>query len=283
MNPELTATLYRFRLIHLHWLSIDVVMAALVSHLAANRMPSGLTPVNAWVTVILGLVVLGVYTLDHLLDNQRPEQPRTQRHAFIKENESVIWRVTLGSLALAAALSWLIPTTLWEFGLGMVVFAGLYLWGVSRIPLKSNQQAFKEPLTSLIYVAGVWGSTWFMGNEVSWESITLGIIFFLLTFQSLLLFSHFEAIKYKEVYNLARWLQRPATLRILQGITIITVLTCITVFLLTEYRYTQRLSVFLLLMSFVHHWMLLNPEKVVSDERFRIAGELVFVIPILVL
>ena len=137
---------YRFQPAHLHWLSLDVVAGALISHVAANRLPGGNTPLNVWVTVILGLVVLGIYTLDHLLDNRNPEQPRTQRHAFVKDFEPTIWRVTLGSLALAAALSWLIPRQLWEFGIGMVVFVALYLWGVSRIPMKSQRQALKEPI-----------------------------------------------------------------------------------------------------------------------------------------
>src|SRR5690606_13105385 len=135
----------------LHWLSLDVVAGAVVSHIAANRMPTGRTPLNIWVTIILGLVVLGIYTLDHLLDNQKPEQPRTQRHGFIRDNEGKIWRLALGSLGLAALLSWLIPRHLWEFGIAMVVVVALYLWGVSRMPLKSNQQAMKEPITSLIY------------------------------------------------------------------------------------------------------------------------------------
>ena len=274
---------YRFKISHLHWLSLDVVAGAVVSHLAANRLPTGKTPLNGWVTVILGLVVLGIYTLDHLLDNRKPEQPRTQRHGFIREHESIIWRVTLGSLGLAMFLSWLIPRQLWEFGAGMVVLVAFYLWGVSRIPMKSHRQALKEPITSLIYAAGVWGSTWFLGEGIAWESIVLGIVFYLLTVQSLLLFSHFEAIRYREVFNLARWLKRPLTLGILKGITIGTLLTCLIVCFLTEYHYTQRLAVMLILMSLVHYWMLRNPEKVVSDERFRIVGELVFIMPGLVL
>jgi hypothetical protein len=274
---------YRFRPSHLHWLSLDVVAGAILSHLAANRMPTGKTPLNSWVTLILGLVVLGIYTLDHLLDNLKPEQPRTQRHAFIQEHEAIIWRVTLGALGLAALLSWLIPRQLWEFGIGMVVLVALYLWGVSRIPTKSHQQAMKEPVTSLIYAAGVWGSTWFLGESLTWESIVLGVVFYLITVQSLLLFSHFEAIRYREVFNLARWLKRPLTLGVLKGITIVTVLTCLTVCFLTEYHYVQRLSMILILMSLVHYWMMLNPEKVVSDERFRIVGELVFLMPGLVL
>ena len=274
---------YRFRASHLHWLSLDVVAGAVVSHIAANRMPNGHTPLNIWVTIILGLVVLGIYTLDHLLDNQKPEQPRTQRHGFIRDNEAKIWRLTLGSLGLAVLLSWLIPPHLWEFGIAMVVVVALYLWRVSRMPLKSNQQAMKEPITSLIYAAGVWGSTWFLGEGISWESIVLGILFYLLTVQSLLMFSHFEAIQYREVFNLARWLKRPLTIGILKGITLITLIAGLTVCLMTDHRYTQRLCIILILMSFVHFWMLLNPEKVVSDERFRIAGELVFVLPLLVL
>ncbi|MPR32216.1 hypothetical protein [Salmonirosea aquatica] len=274
---------YRFRASHLHWLSLDVVAGAVVSHIAANRMPTGKQPLNAWVTVILGLVVLGIYTLDHLLDNRKPEQPRTQRHAFIREHEAVIWRITLGSLGLAALLSWLIPRYLWEFGLGMVILVALYLWGVSRIPMKSHQQALKEPITSLIYAAGVWGSTWFLGDSVTWESIVLGIIFYLITVQSLLLFSHIEAIQYREVFNMARWLKRPLTLGILKGISLITLIVCLVVCFLTEYHFTQRLSVLFILMSLVHYWMVLNPEKVVSDERFRLVGELVFIMPGLVL
>lgn len=274
---------YRFKISHLHWLSLDVVVSAVVSHIAANRMPTGHTPLNIWVTIILALVVLGIYTLDHLLDNQKPEQPRTQRHTFIRENEAIIWRVTLGSLGLAALLSWLIPRQLWEFGIGMVVLVALYLWGVSRMPMKSHQQALKEPITSLIYAAGVWGSTWFLGESVPWESIVLGIVFYLLTVQSLLLFSHFEAIRYREVFNLARWLKRPMTMGILKGITIVAILTCFTVCFLTEFQYVQRLCIMLIFMSLVHYWMLLNPEKVVSDERFRIVGELVFLMPGLVL
>lgn len=274
---------YRFKLIHLHWLSLDVVAGAVLSHLAAARISGGKSSINAWVTVILGFVVLGVYTLDHLLDNRRPEQPRTQRHAFIREHEPIIWRITIGALVIAGALSWLIPRELWEFGAVMVLIAALYLWGVSRIPLKSHRQALKEPLTSFIYASGVWGSTWFIGETVSWESYTLGIVFYLLTFQSLLLFSNFEAIRYKEVYNLARWLQRPLTLRLLKGISIITLMTCLAVAIFSENHYTQRLSIFLIIMTGIHYWMLLNPEKVVSDERFRIVGEAVFIIPGLVL
>lgn len=274
---------YRFRPSHVHWLSLDVVAGAILSHVAANRLPAGKTPLNTWVTVILGLVVLGIYTLDHLLDNQKPEQPRTQRHAFIREKEAIIWRITLGSLGLAALLSWLIPRQLWEFGMGMVVLVALYLWGVSRMPMKSHQQALKEPITSLIYAAGVWGSTWFLGESISWESVVLGIVFYLLTVQSLLLFSHFEAIRYREVSNLARWLKRPMTMGILKGITIVTILACLTVCFLTEFQFAQRLCIMLILMSLIHYWMMLNPEKVVSDERFRIVGELVFLLPGLVL
>lgn len=274
---------YRFQPTHLHWLSLDVVAGALISHVAANRLPNGNTVRNGWVTVILGLVVLGIYTLDHLLDNRNPEQPRTQRHAFVKNYEPTIWRVTLGSLALAGALSWLIPRQLWEFGIGMVVFVALYLWGVSRIPMKSHRQALKEPITSLIYAAGVWGSTWFLGEEISWESVVLGIVFYLITVQSLLLFSHFEALKYREVFNLASWLKRPVTMRILKGITLVTLIVCLLIFFLTDYRYVQRLSIILIVMSAAHYWMILNPEKVVADERFRLAGELVFFLPIVVL
>jgi hypothetical protein len=274
---------YRFQPIHLHWLSLDVVAGAVVSHLAASRLPTGRTPINVWVTIILGLVVLGIYSLDHLLDNHRSVPPRTQRHRFNRQYEPLIRQLIMGVFALAGALCWFIPAELWKFGGGMVAFVALYLWVVSRLPLKSHRQALKEPLTALIYASGVWASTWFLGQPVIWESIVLGVLFYLLTLQSLLLFSHFEAIQYREVYNLARWLKRASTMQVLQGITFLTALTCVTVCYLTDYRYVQRLAIILLFMSLVHLWMWKNPEKIISNERFRIWGELVFVMPWLVL
>ncbi|GAB3165660.1 hypothetical protein [Telluribacter humicola] len=279
--PEHTP--YRFQPIHLHWLSLDVVAGAVVSHIAASRLPTGRTPLNVWVTIILGLVVLGVYSLDHLLDNRRTEKPKTQRHQFNREYEPLVWRLVIGTFVVATALSWLIPSDLWKFGGGMVAFVALYLWGVSKLPIKSHRQAMKEPITSLIYACGVWASTWFLGYEVTWESIVLGILFYLITVQSLLLFSHFEAIKYRESYNLARWLKRANTMKVLKGITIVAAITCVTVCLMTDYRYVQRLAIILLSMSLVHLWMWRNPEKIIANERFRIWGELVFVMPWLVL
>lgn len=151
--PEHTS--YRFQPIHLHWLSVVVVAGAVVSHIAANRLPTGRTPINVWVTVILGLVVLGVYSLDHLLDNRRSEKPKTQRHQFNRQYEPLAWRIVIGAFVLAAGLSWLIPADLWKFGGGMVAFVALYLWGVSKLPVKSHRQALKEPITSLIYASGV--------------------------------------------------------------------------------------------------------------------------------
>ncbi|GAB2777589.1 hypothetical protein GCM10027275_20910 [Rhabdobacter roseus] len=280
MPPETT---YRFHPIHLHWLSLDVVAGAVVCHLAANHLPNGRTPTHGWVTLVLALVVFGIYSLDRLLDNRRPGQPVTPRHTFSRTYESQIGKALLGVLLLAACLSWLIPRELWAFGAGMVALVALYLWLVSRLPVKSHRQALKEPLTSFIYAAGVWGSTWFLGDELSWESVVLGTLFFIITLQSLLLFSHFESLRYREVYNLARWLQRKRTVSILNGITLLAGLCCLTVCLLTDYRYVQRLAVMLLVMSLAHLWMLRNPEKIIHNERFRMWGELVFVIPVLVL
>ncbi|TDB68172.1 UbiA prenyltransferase family protein [Arundinibacter roseus] len=274
---------YRFKPIHLHWLSLDIVAGAVVSHLAASRLPDDQTPVNYLVIILLGLVVLGIYTLDHLLDNQRPSPPRTQRHSFIRLHQALIWRLTAGAIGLAALLVWFTPRELWFFGFGMLIFVAFYLWLVSRIPEKSNRQAVKEPITSLIYAGGVWGSTWFLGRDVSWESMVLGLVFFMLTFQSLLLFSHFEALRYREVFNLARWLKRPRTLQIIQAISLLTVVMCLAVCFYSEFRYAQRLSLILIAITAAHYWMMKNPEKGVLNERFRIAGELVFALPLLVL
>ena len=140
---------YRFRASHLHWLSLDVVAGAVVSHIAANRMPTGRTPLNIWVTIILGLVVLGIYTLDHLLDNQKPEQPRTQRHSFIRDNEAIIWRLTLGSLGLAVLLS-LAATYLTPDTFQFMVFPAIVSAGARTLPRRLIIRRRREALSALL-------------------------------------------------------------------------------------------------------------------------------------
>lgn len=276
-------TPYRFAVIHFHWLGLDVTLGTLVTYLAASRLPGGNSTGSVWLTILLGLGTAGVYLLYFLVDNRRNERPESSRMAFFREHRPLIKKVIGTCVTLSLVFSWLIPGTLRLFAIVIVLTSALFLWSISKLPLKNNVRAVKEPLMAAIYTSGVWGSTWFLATTPSWESKALGGVFFLILLQNLLLTAHFEAVQYKGTYNLARWLRRASTLKIVYGISIVVLLAACVVIYYTEFRYTQRLSILLVLFSFAHLVLLRNAEKVIAHERYSVFGKLFLLIPALAL
>lgn len=249
----------------------------------AARLPAGEVSGDLPMTITLGLSVFIVYTSDHLIDIEKPGYIRFDRHEFIKKHRIRVMQFIAASFLGCFVLCFFLPASLIKFGAGMVLFTALYLWAVSRIPPGNKKQALKEPQTSLIYAGGVWASTWFSTNNPSKESIWLGVAFFIITLQSLLVFSHFEAIQHKKVANLARTLSKPITRKSVYAFTLIVLAISISVILQTEFRYTQRVAVILSVMTLVQSLMFANTKWFLAGESRRIWGELVFLIPLLVL
>lgn len=108
--------------------------------------------VPATASVVLGLVVWGIYLLDRRLDASRPEltQPR---HVFARRNPSVVSALALVSLVAAALTAVALPAAYLATG-GVV--AGLVLGYLALVHLtRSALSTAKEPLVGLLFAAGV--------------------------------------------------------------------------------------------------------------------------------
>ena len=274
-----------FRPIYLHWLSLDVALGAVLSYTAAARLALPQPDHSTWQAATLGLAVFTIYALDHWLDNQKrtSSTPTTPRHHFHQQHEALLIRVIAGTGLVTALLATQLPWALWRFGLLLGLVTALYLGFVWKLRPESKGQGFKEPLTALVYSAGVWGSSWVTVEPVAWESIVLGGAFGLTVFQSLLLFSHYEALSSPASPNLARRMGRNRTTTTLKLLLGTAVIACLVVLFWTESRYAIRLSIILLLMPVANWAIFTQSERLLPNERYRLWGEAVFMLPALVL
>ena len=274
---------YRFSLIHLHWLGLDIVVASVAAHLAASRLADGTSNTSIWQSLLVGLGAFGTYLLYYQFDNRRKERPVSPRSTFHETYHSEFRKLGAGSLVFALLLFWLTPKPLWIFILSFGVGLALFFWLITQLPLKKDLRAIKEPLTALLFSVGVWGSTWFIKEEIPWESKVLGGAFFLTVLQNFLITAHFEAVRYKGTFNLARLLRKANNMKMVYGIAVAVLLAgCLTIYY-TEFRYSQRLSVFVIAMALSPIIILKNAEKIVLNDRYEFLIKLVLLLPLLAL
>ncbi|MDR6194537.1 hypothetical protein [Siphonobacter sp. SORGH_AS_0500] len=176
----------------IHWLNLDIVAGAVLSAAAGSRLPDGRGEVNYWALASLGLTTWFIYTLDRLLDIRRKPVPNTPRHQFHLQNAALLWKATIAAGVLAAAITPFLPLSLIRWGLILAGVVALYLFMVNRLGPKSKWYFLKEPLTALVYTGGVWGVAFANQPDISWQDKSLSVIFGLIAFQNLLLFSWME-------------------------------------------------------------------------------------------
>jgi hypothetical protein len=273
----------KFRLIHLHWTSLDLAAGAILSQIAINRIPLGKTPIEYPVTIILGLGVFIIASLNRLLDNRKPTKTETKR--FLSNQKERIFFLKFIAVALLTAMvtAFFLPENLWKLFLTLTAFTGFSLWLASRLPDKSPLHVVREPLYALVFTASILGSICFHAGEPVAETKYAGILFFLIVFQNFMLASYFDAVEYASASNIVTSLSLPLTKKILHGITCVVLVGGILICLKTEFRYTQRLSVILLSMSVVQSVILLKEEFMIQKRYKGMLITMVLILPFLVL
>ncbi len=175
-------------------LSIDVALGAMCSSALFCRL-MGIVPLPWAQLVILAGTVFFIYTTDHQLDIGRmQQQPVTGRHLFHWKHRRRL-RILAGILAvILAALAWIfLPNPVLLYGILLAGAVGAYLLVVSRLPESKARMWFhKEILIAVMYTAGVWGSVAVRAISLQPFHRLSGVIFALLAFQNLALFSYYE-------------------------------------------------------------------------------------------
>ncbi len=273
---ENIAFIFGYYLKRAHWLSLDVVAGAMITHSIALRLPDGHGKVYWASTLLVGISVFIIYVIDRLLDNRKPNFTSTPRHRFHAKYEPILLKIVTGlGVSGLICLFWL-PSNMLLMGFGLAIVAVVYLWVVYKTAPHSNIQLLKEPFVALIYTLGIWGTALSTTPNASWESVVFMVLFGLLAFQNLLLFSWFESFEVEEGYSLAIAWGTETVSTILNGLVIVVILTAFAALLFTQHRYCVRTSITVAMMSLCMHLLKRQPAQAMAQERYRWLGDGVF-------
>jgi hypothetical protein len=282
-QKEITSPVYKFRFVHLAWSGLHIVAASVLIYIIANRFPDGKTESNPFVIAIIGLIVFTVNGISRFFDNAKTGISSASRHLFYKSNRPFFTKLFSGSLLMAAVLSCFLPAPLWKFGLGICGITALFLWMISKMSAQDPKQALKEPVTAVLYTLGIWGSVWFTTDSTGLEKWIPALMFFLLTFQLLIILSHFEALDKNPAANLPRWLGKRRTRQFVYIISILVCMIGMALCFKTEFRYIQRVSLVFVAMSLFQSLIFLKSGQATYRQFLWTCAEFSGLFPLLVI
>jgi hypothetical protein len=233
------------------------------------------------VVIILGFSVWIIYVLDRLLDNKKPDLSPTERHIFHQENARTLWYF-IGFLTLICSiLIFYTPAIIIIFGIIISLFTGIYLLIISKISLKNNFQHYKEPITSFVYVSGVFGTTTLQNFNIN--TLLIGFIFLLIVFQNLLLFSLSEFKKNNNSCNLAEHFGIKKSNFIIAVISVIILILGIYLIDFSLFNYKNKVICMEIIMSII--LLIINQfdDFFLINDRYRWVGDGIFLLPLLII
>jgi hypothetical protein len=266
-----------------HWLSLDVMLGAIIGNMVFGQLPSGNGNNDMIVSILLGVSVFVIYSADRLFDLRNVALSNTQRHAFHHKHKKVLWEIIIILTIFSVIYSFILPIKILSIGLFLAVIVLLYLLAVNKMPNNTFLQVAKEPLTAIIYTVGIIGTAFITKEKIIWQEWAVAGIFFAIVVQNLLLFSVYESIALPNAKNLANFFGKKLAL------TITTVLF-LAIILFGSYTFSQNDHVFLarvLLVEMVMSailWFLNDFVKFfIQHERYRWLGDGVFLLMIVLL
>jgi len=255
-----------------------VVLGAIVCNVMFWKLNKTPLEHSFTVVVILGFSVWIIYVLDRLLDNNKIDFVPTERHIFHQQNAKILWYLIGMFVLICAVLIFYLPNNIIIFGIVISLLTGIYLLIISKISSKNDLQRFKEPVTALVYVSAVFGTTVLHNPQIS--SLLIGFIFLLIVFQNLLLFSLLELKKNANSYNLAEYFGINKSNLIIIAITFtITTLGFYSIYSSVS-NYENKVVFVEIIMSFI--LLIINQfdRFFLTNDRYRWVGDGIFLLPL---
>ncbi len=265
-------------------LSLDVALAALGGGVMAARVlrasprPAfyALLPASVWV----------VYTLDHLVDARRMgPRAATPRHRFHARHAAGLW-AAVGLAAVACGVGGLVALSRAgvAFGVGMAGLVGLHEGIVKLAGSRASPLLVKELGVGVIFTAGTWGLPalvrWTHAGPPPWPAVLLAVQYVLLAGVNLIEFSIFEARQDAAAgqTSFVRGVGRATARRVAAGLLAAQVPLAVAVLL---GRRDVAAEAILMAMTAGLAVVLGFPRSFARRERYRTAGDGVFLLPLL--
>lgn len=262
----------------LHYLSLDVVLGAVVSSWMFWKIPDGNGMVNLPSILILGICTWIIYILDRLLDNLKSE-PEDARHQFHFQYQYYLQVGIIILFLLAAILAFFLPRNVIYFGIALSVLIMIYFYILHKKSKSANYQYFKEIFTSAIYSLCVVGSAFSTKSNLDWQAYLAGFVFFLLVHQSILIFSFYESQAYPATKNLAKKLGKANCTYLIWGVLVFSIVSIF----LTDNLSIKKVFLIESLMAFCSVLIYFFEVKLAKNENYRWLGEMVFWLPLILI
>lgn len=252
-----------------HWLSLDVVLGAMLAHIVAQKLPDGQGKVSWISTCLVGIAVFSIYAIDRFFDNKKSQTPLTLRHKFYSKHQKTIINIIVGFFIIGAILLFWMPIKVVVFGTITALLIALYLWGIYKYASTSSFYAWKEIIVAIAYTIGTWGTAYITKELISIELWFLIGLLLLIALQNLLLFSWFESFQLDEGNSLAIVFGTETTSKLIGWITVVITIVGIGIVLFTTYHYIVRTAIVLILMSIANFLLKQNKDSIITNERYR--------------
>lgn len=265
-------------------LSLDVVLGACIGSLfIANYLQVSL-PIHY--LGALALCVWLIYTADHLADASKIAHPaHSPRHHYHQRHFRTLSIAFLMVAGAGSILLFSLPLKLILWGLILSGSVGLYFVIIRCLP--HTQNYYKELTASFLYAVGIFLAPLSMyPYELSSDIFLIFLQFVLLALANLIIFAWYETESDRADGHLSIVLllgdQRAKQVAYACMLTTVG-LGCLSLIFWPEQRELWMMQAIFLLMTLVLLLIITWPSFFQVEERYRIAGDAIFLFPLLTL
>lgn len=270
----MTRSLRLYRTLNI--LSIDVVAGTLVGALFfGNLLQVKILP---YALASLGITVWIIYTTDHLWDAKKIKgNASSERHAFHQRHARTISNLLVAGVIIDFALLFYIHPQVLLSGIFLSALVGLYLIFQHRVYF------LKEILVAAMYILGILIPSIVINTTgFDWPFKMLAFQYYLISLLNLLLFSMFdEEVDGNDKFgSFVTKFGRQRTQRIIHLIFFLIITLNLLQLIFWNFNFTFLVP---LAMTLALMWIYNSHGFFSQNERFRLAGDAVFFLPILYL
>lgn len=265
---------------YLHWINLDTAVGAVVTSLfIAKSLDTEIPDVAA---LTLFLAVLSIYNFDHLMDARRlPTKARTTRHRFYQQHLRSLSIYQLILMLGLITIIWYLPNDILRAGLVLSLVTGIYF--VLLFFVYPGKFMLKEIMIALVYSLALFLAPLYSdaARAVDNNWLIFWLQIFLMAVSNTLIFAWYDhQIDLAEGHtSLANNLGKNIVYKLVLSLIGLSALL-IVYQLLTAGEVARQLI--LLAMTMVLLYSLMAHKKLRKNDRYRVLGDAVFMIPILI-
>lgn len=261
-----------YRLLNI--LSIDVALGSVCCAAWFAEMFN--VTLKPYALISLGLSVWIIYTADHLLDARKIHAPAsTERHRYHQKNFSTLLYILLFALLVDLIFVFLLRRVVFQWGLILSGFVVVYFL------MQKYLKYLKEIIVALVFSLGVLLPALSLTHEQPVTSDFLFITQFVLTaLLNLLLFSWYDRDNDRQDKreSVVTLLGDKKTTIVISATFILNGLLMAGSILFFPYFVSRVLIIFF--MNAILLWIFIQPQHFKVEDRFRLIGDGIFLLPL---